>query len=267
MIDVVRKPRLATRVAASLCTAIIERDLKPDDRLPAERDLAKAFAVSRHVVREALGRLEARGLVTVDHGRGTVVRSRPTPHDLSAFVEQVSESPAPAPDVSLEARSVFEAGLADLIVRRATDADIERLETFVAGMRVAVGARQPMGADDVAFHEQLLRCTVNRLLIKTGQRLVLGYLHSSLLAGIGAHLDGADGAGDGGFGEQPERPEEVDLVEHEEIVAAIRRRDVDRLRRLLRYHGYQFDSAERMAAGLPAPGHRATTPAPLEKGD
>ncbi|MEA2516023.1 MAG: GntR family transcriptional regulator, transcriptional repressor for pyruvate dehydrogenase complex [Thermomicrobiales bacterium] len=239
MIDVVRKPRLAKQVAASLCTLVIERDLKPPDRLPAERDLAAAFAVSRHVIREALGCLEARGLVTVDHGRGTIVRARPMPQDLSAFVEQVSESPSH--DVSLEARSVFEAGLADLIVLRASDADIERLEAIVASMRVAVDTHQPAGADDVAFHDQLLRCTDNRLLIRTGQRLVLGYLHSSLLEKFGANLAA---------------PEGVDLPEHEEIVAAIRQRDADRLRLQLRYHGYQFDSAERMAAGLAAPRQR-----------
>ena len=242
MVDSVRKPRLAMHVAASLCTSMIERALKPDDRLPAERELAAGFAVSRHVVREALGRLEARGLVMIDHGRGTIVRARPTPHDLASFVEQVSDSPAPSHDVSLEARSVFEAGLADLIVRHASDADLARLDQIVANLAKAIRTGQPVGADDVAFHDQLLRCTKNSLLIKTGQRLVLGHLHSSLIAVFNRNF---------------ETPEDIDLAEHEEIVAAIRRRDVDRLRLLLRYHGYPFDSAERTAAGLPTPRQRA----------
>jgi len=80
------------------------------------------------------------------------------------------------------------------------------------------------------------------LLIRTGQRLVLGHLQASLLTAFDHSL---------------KTPEDVDLAEHGEIVAAIRRRDVNRLRLLLRYHGYPFDSDERVAAGLPAPKHRA----------
>jgi GntR family transcriptional repressor for pyruvate dehydrogenase complex len=245
MVDAVRKPRLAMQVAALLATSMIERNLAPGDRLPAERDLAAAFAVSRHVVREALGRLEARGLVTIDHGRGTVVLTRPTSQDLASFVANVSESPAPSQAVSLEARSVFEAGLADLIVANATEEAIARLEEIVANLTSEVESGQPVGADDVAFHEQLLRCTNNSLLIKTGQRLVLGHLQSHLRSEYRV-------------GVSEEALEAIDLYEHNEIVAAIRRKDVDRLRMLLRYHGYQFDSVERAAAGLPAPKTRAT---------
>jgi GntR family transcriptional repressor for pyruvate dehydrogenase complex len=239
MVDAIRKPRLAMQVAASLATSMIERNLAPGDRLPAERELAATFAVSRHVVREALGRLEAQGLVTIDHGRGTVVLARPTPRDLAAFVANLSDSPPPEFKVSLEARSVFEAGLADLIVANATEDAITRLEAIVAALTIAVETRQSVGADDVAFHEQLLRCTNNSLLIKTGQRLVLGYLQSQIYFENGVTSD--------------VYLEAVDLYEHNEIIAAIRRKDVDRLRLLLRYHGYQFDSAERAAAGLPAP--------------
>lgn len=242
MVDAVRKPRLAMQVAASLATSLIERNLVPGDRLPAERELAAAFAVSRHVVREALGRLEARGLVTIDHGRGTVVLARPTPQDLAAFVANASDSPSASEDEALEARSVFEAGLSDLIIAHATEEAIQRLEAIVANLIAAVDAGQPVGADDVAFHDQLLRCTNNALLIKTGQRLVMGHLHTRLRTEF---EHGADSL------------EEVDIDEHRAIVEAIRHRDVERLRLLLRYHGYQYDSAERVASGLPAPKWRA----------
>lgn len=244
MVDSVRKPRLAMHVAASLCNSMIERNLKLDDRLPSERELASAFAVSRHVIREALGRLEARGLVSVDHGRGTIVRARPTPQDLASFVEHVSDTPTASEAVSLEARSVFEAGLADLMVRHASDADLARLDEIVANLNEAIATGQPAGADDVAFHDQLLRCSSNTLLIRTGQRLVLGHLQASLLTA---------------YDNNRKSPENVDPEEHGEIVAAIRRRDVDRLRLLLRYHGYPFDSDERVAAGLPAPKRRSRT--------
>src|SRR5665648_558742 len=92
MIETVKKPRLASQVAASLVTSIVERNLLPGDRLPAERDLSATFAVSRHVVREALRTLEARNLISIDHGRGTVILARPTPDDLATFVGKPFDS-------------------------------------------------------------------------------------------------------------------------------------------------------------------------------
>ncbi|MCL6554439.1 MAG: GntR family transcriptional regulator, partial [Firmicutes bacterium] len=53
---------------------IISRQLKPGDRLPAERDLAAVLGVSRASVRDAIRTLEAAGLVEPRQGDGTVVR-------------------------------------------------------------------------------------------------------------------------------------------------------------------------------------------------
>jgi GntR family transcriptional repressor for pyruvate dehydrogenase complex len=245
--EVLRKPRLSMQVAVSLCTHMVERELGPDDRLPAERDLAEMFAVSRQVVREALRQLEARGLVSVDHGRGTIVRARPGPDDLAVFTERLGGSPAVEWEVSLEARAAFEASLAELIVARVTEADIERLAAIVSNMERAVQRGQGIGADDVAFHELLLRCTGNSLLIEVGRHLVLGYLQSSLIERFGQNLAASE------IAELEARERRFDLAEHQEIVAAIQRRDVDRLRPLLRYHAYRFDAPERIEAGLPGP--------------
>ncbi|HET8590925.1 MAG TPA: FCD domain-containing protein [Nakamurella sp.] len=55
----------------------IERgDYQPADPLPSERELQAMFGVSRVVIREAIVRLQAVGLVTVEHGRGCRVSAR-----------------------------------------------------------------------------------------------------------------------------------------------------------------------------------------------
>jgi GntR family transcriptional regulator len=55
----------------------IESDvLKPDEALPAERDLAEAFEVSRVTVRKALDGLVDAGLLIRRHGAGTFVATR-----------------------------------------------------------------------------------------------------------------------------------------------------------------------------------------------
>src|SRR5512134_3269028 len=58
---------------------ILEREIRdhtfrPGMRLPTEAELAKRFLVNRHTVRQALSRLEDRGLLRTDQGRGTFVQ-------------------------------------------------------------------------------------------------------------------------------------------------------------------------------------------------
>jgi GntR family transcriptional regulator, phosphonate transport system regulatory protein len=58
---------------------ILEREIRdhtfrPGMRLPTEAELAKRFMVNRHTVRQALSRLEDRGLLRTDQGRGTFVQ-------------------------------------------------------------------------------------------------------------------------------------------------------------------------------------------------
>ena len=48
----------------------IENDLEPGDLLPSERGFSLRYGLSRTTVRQAMGELEALGLVTRVHGRG-----------------------------------------------------------------------------------------------------------------------------------------------------------------------------------------------------
>lgn len=68
-------PAIAVPTASRALTAVLVRDIlagryAPGERLPTERDMAEEFRVSRHVVREALKRLEALGLVRIRQGSG-----------------------------------------------------------------------------------------------------------------------------------------------------------------------------------------------------
>jgi DNA-binding GntR family transcriptional regulator len=59
------------------------------DRLPAENDFALSFAVSRPVVREALTRLAADGLVSARQGAGTFI-ARVPPRQIVKLVPRAS---------------------------------------------------------------------------------------------------------------------------------------------------------------------------------
>lgn len=71
-----RPSRLGRGLAAKLEQRIFSGRWTAGSKLPAERDLAAQFAVSRQTVREALDEIERAGLVTRRHGSGTFVMPR-----------------------------------------------------------------------------------------------------------------------------------------------------------------------------------------------
>lgn len=217
-----KQQRLSSQVALSLRSYIRERNLQAGDKLPGERDLASALAVSRHVVREAKRILEQQGLVSVDQGKETVILQRPDGlgHELPLTVPFSVDQETSA----LEARAIFEAGLADCLVDRATEADLDELQAVVVEMRRRVLLGHPGNEDDLAFHARLHACTRNATLVQMGRLIVLTNMRRRLLHVPVTSL--------------LEAPEEVYPDEHAEIVELIRSRDTAGLRRLLRMHPY-----------------------------
>jgi len=64
---------MTDRVEEALVVAILDGTYPPHAPLPGERDLAALLRVTRPTVREALGRLERDGWLTIQHGKSTLV--------------------------------------------------------------------------------------------------------------------------------------------------------------------------------------------------
>jgi DNA-binding FadR family transcriptional regulator len=64
---------LSKKITNKLIARIVEGAYPPGSKLPTEREIAEEFEVTRNVVREALKRLEALGLVTIRRGSGIYV--------------------------------------------------------------------------------------------------------------------------------------------------------------------------------------------------
>src|SRR3989304_9198660 len=73
MYPAVRASRLHQQSVEQIEQSIRSGQLKPGDQLPAERDLAERFGVSRTAVREAVKALCEKGLVEALPGRGPFV--------------------------------------------------------------------------------------------------------------------------------------------------------------------------------------------------
>src|SRR5690349_1346094 len=69
----VRTSRLYEQIVQQIEESILKGALKPGDQLPAERELAQNFGVSRTAVREAVKALREKGLVEAYSGRGTFI--------------------------------------------------------------------------------------------------------------------------------------------------------------------------------------------------
>lgn len=69
-----QKGPLYEDVATQLEALIKSGNLKAGDQLPPEREMVNIFGVSRTCIREAVKSLSARGLISIEHGKGVFVR-------------------------------------------------------------------------------------------------------------------------------------------------------------------------------------------------
>ncbi len=139
---------LYVEVAHSLRALIVERKMKPGDRLPSERVLAQQLRVGRPVVRDALRILETLGLIGVSPRQGSYVQEP----DMAACMGAVGDSVARSLSAEAswqeglwEARRTLEAEGAALAAQRATPEDLRAMEDALGRLRE--------GLDDAAaFH-------------------------------------------------------------------------------------------------------------------
>src|SRR5262245_16632248 len=102
-------------VAHELLVLILSGGFEAGDRLPAERQLAADFGVSRPTIRQAVAVLAARGLLESRIGSGTFV----TGPAVAPGTESGEEEPAASLAEVMETRLVFELGAVRLAARRA----------------------------------------------------------------------------------------------------------------------------------------------------
>ncbi len=132
-------------------------------RLPAERELALKFGVSRPTVREAMIALEVQGLVEVKVGSGAYVRRLPGKEDLPGFNISAFEL--------TEARLLFEGEAAALAATQISAEELAEIERLVE--EIARENNDPRGTEkaDRAFHLAIARATRNGAIHDAIERL------------------------------------------------------------------------------------------------
>jgi GntR family transcriptional regulator, transcriptional repressor for pyruvate dehydrogenase complex len=200
-------------------------------RLPAEAVLARELGVSRPVVREALARLRADGIVVSRPGAGSFVRRRPDPQTARpAGIGSIADLlDCLQVRQGLEGEAAFQAAL------RRSAVELRRLRAAHAAFEAEIRTADPKGDADRCFHQAVVEASGNRILIDLFRQLGEPIAFTMSLARAMS------------LGHPVER-QEIVLAEHRAILEAIARSDPEAARTLMRAH---IDYARRRLLGDP----------------
>jgi GntR family transcriptional repressor for pyruvate dehydrogenase complex len=215
---VIRASRLYEQIVQQIEDSVLNGSLKPGDQLPAERDLAQRFGVSRTAVREAVKTLREKGLVEAYSGRGTFItdgtsQAARQSFDLMVKIGQQEGSPHLA-----ELRLILEPGIAALAAARVKEEDLTAMREAVAVMDRAQKDPAAYIEADLDFHLALAEAAANPLILSLIDSIV-GLLREQRIKIFNV---------EGG----PQRGQ----VHHKRILEAMERRDPEMARGAMRAH-------------------------------
>jgi len=195
----IRSVSLREQVVDQIRTAIIEGRLKPNDHI-VEQALTEQLGVSRTPVREALILLEREGLLVASRNRGCFVRLF-TQEDVKSIFSM---------------RTALENFAGELIIERLGSDDHDHLQTTIERQRGFIEQRdfKNVRSTDMAFHRFIIETSGHPLLIRSWSELV-----AQIAALLYVRAEAI-----------PDYDEYLAIRDHQAIVDAYRKRDLDLLR-------------------------------------
>lgn len=233
-----RRPRNLTQtVVAALSERIRLGEFHAGEKLPTESALMDSFGVSRTVIREAISRLQAAGLVQTRHGIGTFLLDQPTERQLRVRTESILT----VLDVMaiLELRVSLETEAAGLAAIRRTPAHLQQMRAVLDEFSDLIHKNGHSAiAADINFHLMVAKATGNHYFYDILKQLGKDSIPR-------ARVDSAAFV-------ETDRASYLGRVhlEHEDIYKAIERRDPDAARAAMRNH--LANSRERMRSAKEA---------------
>lgn len=208
-------------VVNDLYTLIDESQLQPGDKLPPERELTEKLGISRNVLREAFHVLESRGIINSHQGKGRFLRVVPKAGDMTTKYESLSKNLERCSMIeAYEVRQVLEMKAVELIVRNASEDDIDDLEKACRELEVIFEeTRRTVG--EFELHRLYAKKTKSLFMEQTMEIVlssILDMMHSRFHDVLDIH--------------NPKK--EIDS--HKKIISAIRERDAEAAKQLMFQH-------------------------------
>jgi GntR family transcriptional repressor for pyruvate dehydrogenase complex len=212
-IQVIEPRRLYVQIADQIRGLIASGEFPSGNRLPAERELAKRFGVSRPSMREALIALEVEGYVDVRPGSGIIV--------TAAKAAESDCSGDEGPLEILRARRIIEGEIAAETAPGMKQKEIAELEQILLRMDVANDTETRLLADR-DFHLCIAAKLANKVLMRVVTEL-FDQRDNSLPRQFAVHFD------------SPKTWKAV-LNEHHKVMAAFVARNPELARTAMREH-------------------------------
>lgn len=199
----IRQPKLSDVIEQQLEYLILEGTLCPGEKLLPERELAKQFDVSRPSLREAIQRLEAKGLLLRRQGGGTFVQSNLWQSFRDPLTELLAKHPESQYDL-LETRHALEGIAAYYAALRGTEQDFDNICKCHQEIQEAQDSRDLDTEADAVMNYQiavteaahnavllhLVRCMGPMLESNVRQNFELLYSRQEMLAQVSSHRAG-----------------------------------------------------------------------------
>ena len=214
----VRTSRLYEQIVQQIEQSILKGALKPGDQLPAERDLAQRFGVSRTAVREAVKALREKGLVEAYTGRGTFVTDGTSQVVRQSLDLMLRIGQQEGPQYLAELRQILEPEIAALAAKRIEEQLLGTMREAVAVMDRSLHDPDAYIEADLDFHLALAEAAANPIVLSLLDSIV-GLLREQRL-----RIFNEDGG--------PERGQ----FHHKRILEAIEQRDPEKAHLATRDH-------------------------------
>ena len=212
---------LSQRIERTLENAIREKKLTTGSKLPTEREMCESFGVSRTALREALRRLNARGLISIQKGSGMYVSEMNIQDAIDTLnlyydlkfdkhlLEQI-----------IEVRAIFEPQIAKLAAQNRTPDDLEELKTLLHEFASCDPDNTQKEADlDNRFHLAIAKAARNPIIQITMEPIY------SLLPRMRNYIYG-----------NIEGEKEYTLKFHQDLVEALSHKDEEQAQEVMKGH-------------------------------
>lgn len=164
-LDTERHGTTADEIALQLRGMIHRGELRPGDRLPPERDLAKMLGVSRPTLRAGISSLAAIGVLRSRPGAGTfVVEAEDSPSLDSVPLRMMASLHGFTSAEMFEARRSLEMAIAGLAAERATGEQMAAMAEEITEMYASLDEPEQFLVHDMRFHQTVAAASGNRIL-------------------------------------------------------------------------------------------------------
>jgi GntR family transcriptional repressor for pyruvate dehydrogenase complex len=225
---------LAQEVMDDLVAQIAKGALKKGDKLPTESELMRLQGVSRTVIREAISKMQAAGIVETRHGIGSFVLETKAPNNFRIDPKDL----VTIHDILnvLQLRQSLESAAAGIAAQQRSSQDLEALESILLEFRQLLDQEKDTVDADYRFHLAIAHATGNRYFVDfmsyLGQTVIPRTRINTATLGHETQLRYLERVHD----------------EHEAIVNAIRVRDTQKASDAMQTH--LNNSAERLRSTL-----------------